>query len=93
MKIMRSRRQARERSICKKHRRRNIIMKRRVVKEGYKRSIKGNNSRIRTLKELVNGKSLRLDELFKETADFIMCLQTKVMIMQTMIKLLSPSDE
>lgn len=68
-------------------------MKRRVVKEGYKRPIKGIDSRIRTLKELVDGKSLGLDELFRETADFIMCLQTKVRILQTMIKLLSPSDE
>lgn len=51
--------------------------------------------RVRTLKRLIpNGESMgSLDGLFREAADYIFSLQTRVRVMQIMVNALTNSDE
>ncbi|KAF9618116.1 hypothetical protein IFM89_000075 [Coptis chinensis] len=50
--------------------------------------------KVRTLKKLVpNGKSVGLDGLFRETAHYIMSLETQVKVMQIMVCGLSGSSQ
>ncbi|OIV91397.1 hypothetical protein TanjilG_02015 [Lupinus angustifolius] len=70
---------------------RRILMKRRV---GSRRGVKGIQRKVRTLKKLVpNSESLELDGLFRETADYILALQTRVRIMKVLVNVLTGSDE
>ncbi|TKY51519.1 Transcription factor UPBEAT1 [Spatholobus suberectus] len=70
---------------------RRIVMKRRV---GSRRGSNGIRRRVRTLKSLIpNSDSLGLDGLFRETANYILSLQTRVRVMQVMVKVLTGSDE
>ncbi|KAH1191362.1 Transcription factor UPBEAT1 [Glycine max] len=72
--------------------RRILMMNRR---SGSRRgSYNGIRRRVRTLKSLVpNSDSLGLDGLFRQTADYILSLQTRVRVMQVMVKVLTGSDE
>ncbi|CAL0316071.1 unnamed protein product [Lupinus luteus] len=69
-----------------------IIMKRRG---SYRRGVvNGIQKRVRTLKRLVpNSDSMGLDGLFRETADYILALQTRVEVMKVMVNVLTESDE
>ncbi|KAK7379829.1 hypothetical protein VNO78_34354 [Psophocarpus tetragonolobus] len=70
---------------------RRVLMKRRT---GSGRGSNGIRRRVRTLKSLVpNCDSLGLDGLFRETANYILSLQTRVRVMQVMVKILTGSDE
>ncbi|KAL7252232.1 hypothetical protein ACSBR1_013976 [Camellia fascicularis] len=65
-----------------------------MMKRRSRRPMNGIKKRLRTLKKLVqNRRSKGLDGLFKETADYIVCLQMKVKVMQMMVKLLSETDD
>lgn len=72
--------------------RRILMMNRR---SGSRRgSYNGIRRRVRTLKSLVpNSDSLGLDGLFRQTADYILSLQTRVRVMQVMVKVLTGSDD
>ncbi|KAG6749774.1 hypothetical protein POTOM_046843 [Populus tomentosa] len=74
---------------------RRVLMKRVARVEGStRRAGYGVGRRVRTLKKLIpNGESLGLDGLFRETADYILSLQTRVKVMQLMVKELTGSDE
>ncbi|WVY95856.1 hypothetical protein V8G54_028007 [Vigna mungo] len=68
---------------------RRVLMKRRG---GCRRGSNGIRRRVRTLKTLVpNSDSLGLDGLFRETANYILSLQTRVRVMQVMVKVLTAS--
>jgi len=70
---------------------RRILMKRRG---GSRRGSNGIRRRVRTLKSLVpNCDSLGMDGVFRETANYILSLQTRVRVMQVMVKVLTGSDE
>ncbi|XP_027367574.1 transcription factor UPBEAT1-like [Abrus precatorius] len=70
---------------------RRILMKRRG---GSRRGSNGIQRRVRTLKRLIpNSDSMELDGLFRETANYILSLQTRVRVMQVMVKVLTGSDE
>ncbi|RDX74473.1 Transcription factor UPBEAT1, partial [Mucuna pruriens] len=70
---------------------RRILMKRRG---GSRRGSNGIRRRVRTLKSLIpNVDSLGLDGLFRETANYILSLQTRVRVMQVMVKVLTGSDD
>ncbi|KAK9280888.1 hypothetical protein L1049_003779 [Liquidambar formosana] len=59
-----------------------------------RRPANGVERRVRTLKKLIpNTESTGLDGLFRETADYILALQMRVRVMQSMVKALSGSDE
>lgn len=78
--------------LFKKHRR--VLKKRSAFIRSPKRRNNGIERRIKTLEKLVpSDKSIGLEALFGETADYIKRLQMKVKFMQIMVKLLSPSDE
>nr|ACU16544.1 unknown [Glycine max] len=72
--------------------RRILMMKRR---SGSRRgSNNGIRRRVRKLKSLVpNSDSLELDGLSRDTADYILSLQTRVRVMQVMVKVLTGSDD
>ncbi|KAA8531203.1 hypothetical protein F0562_005883 [Nyssa sinensis] len=73
---------------------RRILRKRRALLEGSRRPINGIEKRVRTLKKLVpNGNSKGMDELFRETAHYIVCLESRIKVMQMMVKLLSKTDK
>lgn len=70
---------------------RRVLMKRRG---GCRRGSNGIRRRVRTLKTLVpNSHSLGLDGLFRETANYILSLQTRVRVMQVMVNVLTPSHD
>ncbi|EXB28564.1 hypothetical protein L484_009723 [Morus notabilis] len=71
-----------------------IVMKRRRLGASRRRA-NGVVRRVRTLKRLIpNSESVgTLDGLFRETADYILCLQMRVRVMQIVVKVLSGSDE
>ncbi|KAK6913667.1 hypothetical protein RJ641_020988 [Dillenia turbinata] len=71
---------------CASRTRRKMLMKER----GSRGSSNDIDRRIRTLKKLVpNGDSLDLNGLFRETADYIKCLEVSVKIMQFTVEVLS----
>lgn len=81
-----------QRCLFKKHRR--VLKKRSAFRRSSQRPNNGIERRIKTLEKLVpSDKSIGLEALFGETADYIKCLQMKVKFMQIMVKLLSPPDE
>lgn len=72
--------------------RRVLSMKRRG---GSRRGSSGIQRRVRTLKSLVpnSDSTMGLDGLFRETANYILSLQTRVRVMQVMVEVLTGSDE
>lgn len=84
--------QAKKRSVRRP--RRVLMMKRRGGTYSHRRGSNGIRRRVRTLKRLIpNSDSLGLDGLFQETASYILSLQTRVRVMQVMVKVLTGSDE
>ncbi|KAI9099216.1 hypothetical protein K1719_024983 [Acacia pycnantha] len=81
-----------------KHKARRVLMKRRprVMQGSRRRGAVGIKTRIRTLKRLIpkkNSESVGLEGLFRDTADYILSLQTRVRVMQIMVDVLTASDE
>ncbi|XWS34688.1 hypothetical protein CRYUN_Cryun21dG0058900 [Craigia yunnanensis] len=73
---------------------RSILMKRRARQEGSRRSLKPIEKKVKTLKKLIpDNKSMGLDGLFRETAEYILSLQMRVKVMQIMVKVLTRSNE
>ncbi|XP_058077388.1 transcription factor UPBEAT1 [Magnolia sinica] len=72
-----------------------IFMRRkRSLLEGSRRPTNGVERRVKSLQKLVpNGESMALDGLFKEAADYIVCLEMQVKAMQVMVNVLSDSNE
>ncbi|KAG9150319.1 hypothetical protein Leryth_017620 [Lithospermum erythrorhizon] len=88
-----------KRKIKTKRSRRNI-MKIRARLERNRRSSSSRNGRneivkkVKVLKKLVpNCESTRMETLFRETADYIVALQMRVKVMQTVVNALEGSDE
>ncbi|GMI87734.1 UPBEAT1 [Hibiscus trionum] len=82
-------------SVKRRHsrcRRRSVLMKRRA---GLEVSRRGSNSnpferKVEMLKKLIpNKETVGLDGLFRETAEYIMCLQMRVKVMQIMVEVLT----
>ncbi|XP_021904467.1 transcription factor UPBEAT1 [Carica papaya] len=74
-----------------KRRSRRVLMKRRRrVVEGSRRRVNAIEERTRILKKLIpnSTKSMGLEGLFRETADYILSLQMRVQVMQIMVKVL-----
>ncbi|KAL2324714.1 hypothetical protein Fmac_023772 [Flemingia macrophylla] len=75
---------------AKKGTKRGVRRPRRVLMKRRGGSRRGIRRRVRTLKSLVpNSDSLGLDGLFRETASYILSLQTRVRVMQVMVKVLT----
>ncbi|CAI9767868.1 unnamed protein product [Fraxinus pennsylvanica] len=77
---------------------RRILMKRRAVLDRSRRPVGPARNQIerkvKTLKKLIpNCDSMRLDRLFRETADYIIALQMRVKVMQIMVNVFSGSDD
>ncbi|XVF43856.1 hypothetical protein PTKIN_Ptkin02bG0073600 [Pterospermum kingtungense] len=69
-----------------------VVMKRRARPEGSRRPVTSTEKKLKTLKRLIpNNESMGLDGLFRDTADYILCLQMKVKVMQIMVKVLTGS--
>ncbi|KAF5455412.1 hypothetical protein F2P56_024989 [Juglans regia] len=69
-----------------------ILMKK-MARSGSRKHANGIGRKVRTLKRLVpNSESMGLDGLFRETADYILSLQMRVRVMQTMVDALTNSD-
>ncbi|ERN03302.1 hypothetical protein AMTRI_Chr02g219860 [Amborella trichopoda] len=67
--------------------------KARSLSKKRKRCVDGVGRRVEALKKLVpNGESEGLDGLFRETADYITCLQMQVKVMQIMVDFFSDSS-
>ncbi|CAN6574660.1 hypothetical protein EV1_044843 [Malus domestica] len=62
-----------------------------------RRCSKAVSAKLETLKTLVNpthvGKSLKADELFQETADYIVLLRTQVVILQRLVEFYGSSEK
>ncbi|KAL5722999.1 hypothetical protein ACHQM5_006450 [Ranunculus cassubicifolius] len=68
------------------------FMKRAILMDGSRRQRNGVVRKVKTLKKLVpNGKFMAVDGLFRETADYILLLETQVKVMQIMVNVLSGS--
>lgn len=75
------------------YRRPKIFMKRRASLEGSRKPLNGVERRIKVLQKLLpNGSSMGLDGLFLVAADYILCLEMQVKVMQIMVNVLSDSD-
>ncbi|XP_028781867.1 transcription factor UPBEAT1-like [Neltuma alba] len=77
--------------------RRKVLMKRkaRTIGGSRRQGAMGIETRIRTLKRLIpssNSESVGLDGLFRDTAEYILSLQTRVRVMQIMVDVLAVSD-
>ncbi|XP_010507911.1 PREDICTED: transcription factor UPBEAT1-like [Camelina sativa] len=83
------RRQRARRALVKK-----IMIRPRKSLEASRRPCRAIHRRVKTLKELVpNTKTSEgLDGLFRQTADYILALEMKVRVMQTMVQVLTESD-
>ncbi|KAK7279724.1 hypothetical protein RJT34_24781 [Clitoria ternatea] len=78
---------------CVKGRRQiRVLMKRRV---GSRRGSNGIQRRVKTLKSLIpnSDSNMGLDGLFRETANYILSLQTRVRVMQVMVKVLTGTSD
>ncbi|XP_008791711.1 transcription factor UPBEAT1 [Phoenix dactylifera] len=77
-------------------RRQMIWKKKRVLLEGSRKPASCIERKIRKLQRLLpNGEtseSMGLEGLLREAADYIMCLQMQVKVMQIMVTVLSPED-
>ncbi|XXG84540.1 hypothetical protein AAC387_Pa10g2043 [Persea americana] len=75
------------------NRRSNALMKSRALIKGSRRSMGGVERRVRTLQKLLpNVQSMDMDGLFMEAADYILCLEMQVKVMQIMVMVLSNSN-
>ncbi|WZY91311.1 hypothetical protein YC2023_063640 [Brassica napus] len=83
------RRQRARRALVKK-----IMIRPKKNLEASRRPCRAIHKRVKTLKELVpNTKSSEgLDGLFRQTADYILALEMKVRVMQTMVQVLTETD-
>ncbi|KAJ0239946.1 Transcription factor UPBEAT1 [Hirschfeldia incana] len=83
------RRQRDRRALVKK-----IMTRSRKSLEAHRRPCRSIDRRVKMLKELVpNTKpSEGLDGLFRQTADYILALEMKVRVMQTMVQVLTETD-
>ncbi|CAA7044275.1 unnamed protein product [Microthlaspi erraticum] len=83
------RRQRARRALVKK-----IMIRPKNSLDASRRPCRSINRRVKTLKELVpNTKSSEsLDGLFRQTADYILALEMKVRVMQTMVQVLTETD-
>lgn len=78
----------------KKRSRRMVINSRTHPESSRSRAAKGIQKKVRTLKKLLpNSESAGLEELFRDTTDYILSLQMRVKVMQIMVKVLTGSDE
>ncbi|OIW21445.1 hypothetical protein TanjilG_03577 [Lupinus angustifolius] len=91
--------QAKKQKVTKKsfkgRMRRRILMKRKTLTiEGSRKQASGIQRRVRALKKLIpNNKSIGLEGLYIETAQYILSLQMKVKAMQFMVNTLTGFDE
>lgn len=90
--------QRRHIKVSKRSRRK--AMKRRISRmvgglEGCRRPRNEVGRRVKVLKKLVpsSGNTLGLDELFRDTADYILALEMRVEVMQIMVKVLSIASD
>ncbi|CAF1874392.1 unnamed protein product [Brassica oleracea var. botrytis] len=63
--------------------------------EATRRPSRAIRRRVKTLKELIphpKSSSEGLDELFRQTADYILALERKVIVIQTMVQALTETD-
>ncbi|KAJ8620515.1 hypothetical protein MRB53_029044 [Persea americana] len=75
------------------YRRPKIFMKRRASLEGSRKPLNGVERRIKVLQKLLpNGSSMGLDGLFMMAADYILCLEMQVKVMQIMVNIVSDSN-
>ncbi|KAH1122457.1 hypothetical protein J1N35_005617 [Gossypium stocksii] len=75
-----------------RRRSRSMLMKR--IPEGCTRTLNPFQKKVKTLKKLIpNKESMGLGGLFRDTAEYIMCLQMRVKVMQIMVKVLTGSNE
>ncbi|CAG7873541.1 unnamed protein product, partial [Brassica rapa] len=83
------RRQRARRALVKK-----IMIRPKKNLEASRRPCRAIHKRVKTLKELVpNTKSSEgLDGLFRQTADYILALEMKVRVMQTIVQVLTETD-
>ncbi|VVB03596.1 unnamed protein product [Arabis nemorensis] len=83
------RRQRARRALVKK-----IMIRPKKSLEASRRPCRAIHRRVKTLKELVpNTKTSEgLDGLFRQTADYIMALEMKVRVMQTLVQVLSETN-
>ncbi|CAL9237270.1 unnamed protein product [Arabidopsis halleri] len=83
------RRQRARRALVKK-----IMIRPRKSLEASRRPCRAIQGRVKTLKELVpNTKTSQgLDGLFRQTADYILALEMKVRVMQTMVQVLTETN-
>ncbi|KAJ0259079.1 Transcription factor UPBEAT1 [Hirschfeldia incana] len=84
------RRQRARRALAKK-----IMIRPKKILEATRRPSRAIHKRVKTLKKLVpNSKSSSegLDGLFMQTADYILALERKVRVMQTMVQFLTETD-
>ncbi|XP_056860979.1 transcription factor UPBEAT1-like [Raphanus sativus] len=83
------RRQRDRRALVKK-----IMPRSKKSLESHRRQCRSINRRVKTLKELIpNTKpSEGLNGLFRQTADYILALEMKVRVMQTMVQVLTETD-
>ncbi|KAM1954311.1 hypothetical protein FF2_023501 [Malus domestica] len=62
-----------------------------------RRCLKAVSAKLETLKSLVNptqvGKTLKADEFFQETADYIVLLRTQVVILQRLVEFYGSSEK
>ena len=71
----------------------NALMMSRALIKGSRRSMGGVERRVRTLQKLLpNVKSMDMDGLLMEAADYILRLEMQVKVMQIMVKVLSNSN-
>ncbi|KAG1365315.1 Transcription factor UPBEAT1 [Cocos nucifera] len=74
-------------------RRQMVSRKKWALVEGSRKPRSHIERRMKKLRRLLpNGESMELEGLFRETADYIMCLQMQVKVMQIMVSVLSPMD-
>ncbi|XXG84529.1 hypothetical protein AAC387_Pa10g2032 [Persea americana] len=75
------------------NRRSNALMMSRALIKGSRRSMGGVERRVRTLQKLLpNVKSMDMEGLLMEAADYILRLEMQVKVMQIMVKVLSNSN-
>ncbi|XVE74905.1 hypothetical protein DITRI_Ditri12bG0056000 [Diplodiscus trichospermus] len=79
---------------CRKSRTRSILMRRKARTEGCRKPVNPIEKKLKTLKKLIpTNESRGLDGLFRETAEYILCLEMRVKVMQIMVKVLTGSNE
>ncbi|KAE8707274.1 Transcription factor UPBEAT1 [Hibiscus syriacus] len=80
-----------ERRSKSRPRTRSVLTKKRAVREGSRRVVVNPiQKKVKTLRRLIPGKdSMGLEGLFRETAEYILCLQMRVKVMQILVQVLT----